>query len=181
MTVLSWQKELSRDGHRLVFAGQPFTMHCHHYNINLQKTLEDTLGDEGIDLLYQSAAESNYISFQTLANQYTQIKTKKSKMEMAATLFQNSGLGIIHFQKIGPEGGRIISPSSHHVTGWLAKHGKRNTPGCHFTRGWIAGLMAVLYDRSPDEFIVTETSCKMMRDPECVFTIRIAENNMPST
>lgn len=180
MTVLSWQKELSRDGHRLAFAGQPCTMHCHHYNINLQKTLEDALGDEGIELLYQSAVESNFRNFQTLAGQYTQIKTKKSKMEMAATLFQISGLGIIHFQHIGSTGGRIVSPSSHHVTGWLAKHGRRNTPGCHFTRGWIAALMAVINDRHPDDFIVRETSCKMMRAPECVFDIGLSEKNVPS-
>ena len=30
-------------------------MHCHHYNINLQKTVEETLGDEGIALLFGEA------------------------------------------------------------------------------------------------------------------------------
>ncbi len=173
MTVLNWQKELAREGHRLVFAGQSFTMHCHHYNINLQKTLEDTLGQEGVELLYRSAEESNYKIFRYLIDQYRQIKTTKSKLEMAATLFQNSGWGIIHFQKVDPSGGRIISPSSHQVTGWLAKHGRRHTPGCHFTRGWISGLMATIYDQPPGYYFVEETSCKMTRDPECVFDVRI--------
>ena len=50
MTAFNWQSELARDGSRVFVAGLPVAMHCHHYNINLQKTLEDTLGDEGIQL-----------------------------------------------------------------------------------------------------------------------------------
>jgi predicted hydrocarbon binding protein len=141
--------------------------------MNLQKTLEDTLGEEGVHLLFQSAEESNYLIFRYLVDQYSQIKTAKSKLEMAATLFQYCGLGVIHFQTIDISGGRIISPSSHHVTGWLAKYGRRHTPGCHFTRGWIAGIMAAIYDRSPGDYVVEETTCKMMRAPECVFNITV--------
>ena len=171
MTALNWQKELSREGHRVIFSGQPFTMHCHHYNMNLQKTLEDTLCEEGVELLFQSAEESNYNIFRHLIGKYSQIKTTKSKLEMAATLFQYCGMGVIHFQTTGPSGGRIVSPSSHHVTGWLAKYGRRHTPGCHFTRGWIAGIMAATYNQPLGEYIVEETSCKMMREPECVFNV----------
>jgi len=94
---------------------------------------------------------------------------------MAATLFQYCGLGVIHFQTIGLSGGRVTSPSSHHVTGWLAKYGRRDTPGCHFTRGWIAGILAAIYDRSPGDFFVEETCCKMMRAPECIFDITTAK------
>ncbi len=54
MAIFDWQKELTRKGHSVVLSGQPIAMHCHHYNINLQKTLEDTLGKEGIQLLYES-------------------------------------------------------------------------------------------------------------------------------
>ena len=93
-------------------------------------------------------------------------------IEFASTIYQNCGLGILLFQKVGPHGGRIVSPSSHHVTGWLAKHGRRETPGCHFSRGWIAGVMAVIYDRLPDAYAVEERECKMMRRDECVFLVR---------
>ncbi|MGB5617589.1 MAG: hypothetical protein WBM78_12165, partial [Desulfobacterales bacterium] len=73
MNIFDWQNELNRDGHRVVISGQPMAMHCHHYNINLQKTLEETLGAEGVQLLYRSAEESNYDSLQHLFNQYTKI------------------------------------------------------------------------------------------------------------
>ena len=66
MAIFDWQNELNRDGHRVVISGQPIAMHCHHYNINLQKTLEETLGAEGVQLLYRSAEETNYNSLQHL-------------------------------------------------------------------------------------------------------------------
>ncbi len=172
MTIFDWQNELHRDGHRVAISGQPIAMHCHHYNINLQKTLEDTLGAEGVALLYRSAEETNYNSLQRLFNQYQKIRTIKSKLELAALMYQNCGLGIIHFKKVRPHAAYIASASSHHVTGWLAKHGRRQTPGCHFARGWIAGALEVIYQRSLGFYHVEEKRCKMMLDPECVFHVK---------
>ena len=146
-------------------------MHCHHYNINLQKTLEDTLGDEGIQLIVRSAEESSFNNFRNLADQLAYLKTVKSKLEMAASMYLNYGLGIIHLQEIDMAGGRITSPSSHHVTGWMAKHGRRTTPGCHFTRGWIAGVLAVIFDKPVGHYQLQETHCKMVGDSECVFLV----------
>ncbi|MEJ2285101.1 MAG: 4-vinyl reductase, partial [Desulfobacterales bacterium] len=159
------------EGHQVILSGQPAAMHCHHYNINLQKTIEDNLGNEGVELLFRSVEEACYTSIQHLLNQYPQIKTIKSKLEMASILFQNCGLGVIHFERVRPGGGRVVSPSGHHVTGWLAKHGMRETPGCHFTRGWMAGALEAIYNRSPGFYAVEEKHCKMMRDSECVFHI----------
>ena len=169
---IDWRSELAREGHRVILSGLPIAMHCHHYNINLQKMLEDTLGEEGIGLLYNVAEEVSYYGFRSFLDQYTRIKTIKSKLEFASTIYQNCGLGILHFKKAGPRGGRIVSPSSHHVTGWLAKHGRRDTPGCHFARGWIAGVMEVIYNRPLKHFTVEEQHCKMKRDEECVFHVR---------
>lgn len=174
MAIFDWKNELARDGHKVILSGQPVAMHCHHYNINLQKTVEDSLGSKGVKLLFHSAEEAGYSSLQNLLGQYPQIKTLKSKLEMAGILFQNSGLGVIHFKRIRPGGGHVVSPSSHHVTGWLAKHGKRDTPGCHFTRGWMAGVLEAIYDRPTGFYAVEENHCKMMRDEACVFYIREA-------
>jgi len=171
MNIFDWQNEPNRDGHRVVISGQPITMHCHHYNINLQKTLEDTLGEEGVALLYRSAEETNYHSLQHLFNQYKKIRSPKSKLEMASMLYQNCGLGIIHFKKVRPHTADIVSSSGHHVTGWLAKHGRRDTPGCHFTRGWIAGALEVIYERPLGFYGVEEKRCKMQRDDQCVFRV----------
>jgi hypothetical protein len=171
MAKLNWQDEFAREGHRVFFSGQPFAMHCHHYNINLQKTLEDTLGEEGIQLIFRSAEESGFNNFRNLVDQFSYLRTVKSKLEMAATMYQNYGLGVIHLQNIDMGGGRIISPSSHHVTGWLAKHGRRKTPGCHFTRGWVAGVLAVIFDKPKGHYHMDEMHCKMVGDPECVFQV----------
>jgi hypothetical protein len=173
MRPLNWQKELGRDGHRVKFSGQPVAMHCHHYNINLQKTLEETLGEQGVRLLYESAEEAIFENFRNVLRQYESIKTEKSKFEMAALMFQNSGMGVIRFQEVRPGGGRVVSPSNHHVTGWLAKHGKRDTPGCHFVRGWIAGILEAIYGRPLGYYSVEEQQCKMMRKSECLFVVKV--------
>ena len=167
---LDWKNELARKGHTMVLSGKPVTMHCHHYNVNLQKTLEDVLGEEGVHLLYRSVEDAVYSSFKPLLKHYNQIKTLKSRLEMASILYQNSGLGVIHFQDVGPEGGRIVSNSSHHVTGWLAKHGRRETPGCHFTRGWIAGALEALFQYPIGHYQVEELACKMVRHGDCIFS-----------
>ncbi len=175
MRSLNWQKELGRDGHRVKFSGRPVAMHCHHYNINLLKTLEDTLGDQGIRLLYQSSEEAVLGDFKSVLAQYKAIKAKKSRFEMAALMFQNSGMGIIRAEKLNAEGGIFVSPSNHHVTGWLAKHGRRKTPGCHFVRGWIAGVLEAIYDRPLGYYHVSEERCKMVQEGECVFMARVLE------
>lgn len=174
MVPFDWKSELARKGHKVILSGQPVAMHCHHYNINLQKTIEDNLGSEGIGLLFRSVEEASYQSFQHFLNQYPQIKTLKSKLEMAGILFQNCGLGVLHFERVRPGGGQVVSPSSHHVTGWLAKHGRRGTPGCHFTRGWVAGVLEAIYSHAPGYYAVEEKRCKMMRDESCVFQIKEA-------
>lgn len=171
MGFFSWENELSRNGHRMELSGLSIVMHCHHYNINLQKTMEDTLGEEGVTLILRSVEEASRSMFQSILEQFDQIRTEKSKLEMAATMYQNCGLGIIHLMAVGPKGGRIVSPSSHQVTGWLAKHGRRDTPGCHFARGWIAGALEAIYDRPLGHYAVTETKCKMTRDSDCIFEV----------
>jgi hypothetical protein len=155
-------------------------MHCHHYNINLQKTLEDTLGAKGVELLYRSVERANYDVFRSLLEQYTQIKTLKSKLEIACIMYQNSGMGVLRFNDVGIKGGQVFSPSSHHVTGWLAKHGRRDTPGCHFARGWLAGAFEAIFAVGLGYFAVEERACKMMRDSECHFRITVRRRQAQS-
>lgn len=169
---INWREELTRNGHRIVLSGIPTAMHCHHYNINLQKMLEDTLGNEGIVLMFRSAEEAGYKSFCAFIHRFNRIRTVKSKLEFASTIFQHCGLGIIHFQDVSENGGSIVSPSSHHVTGWLAKFGRRQTPGCHFSRGWIAGVLAAIFDRPLGFYDVEEQKCKTMRDEACIFVVK---------
>lgn len=171
MALNEWQKDLKRKGSKVVLLGLPIAMHCHHYNINLQSMLESALGEAGIELMVRAAEEASLLMFQKYFTRYNKIKTLKSKLELACTVYQNCGLGIIHFVKVTENGGEAISPASHHVTGWLAKHGKRDTPGCHFTRGWIAGLFNVLFQKPLGFYKVTEKSCKTMRKDACIFEI----------
>jgi hypothetical protein len=169
--TINWPEKFARKGHEIFLSGLPIALHCHHYNMNLQKTLESSLGKNGSWLIYQAAEESSYYGFTFILKNHPKITTIKSKLELAATSYQYCGLGIINFTQIGQEGGRIVSPHSHHVTGWLAKFGKRETPGCFFPRGWIAGALAVIYDKHIGYYRVEELECKMSIAQECVFEV----------
>ncbi len=169
--TINWPEKFARKGHEIFLSGLPIALHCHHYNMNLQKTLESSLGSEGTRLLYEAAEESSYAGFTSFLRHHRKINTVKSKLELASTSYQYCGLGIINFTQIEPEGGRIVSPHSHHVTGWLAKFGSRETPGCFFARGWIAGALAVIFDRHLGYYRVEERECKMMQARECVFEV----------
>ena len=163
---VDWRTEVTRQGNRVTLAGSSVAMHCHHYNINLQTMLEETLGRAGVELMFRAAELSTSHGFRTLLARYPQIRTVKSKIELAETLHQTCGMGLIHFREAGANLSRAESVSSHHVTGWLAKHGRRTKPGCHFTRGWIAGILSVLFG---GEYDVIETSCKLVEGNVCEF------------
>ncbi len=60
---INWPENFARKGNELFLSGTPIALHCHHYNMNLQKTLETSLGREGTLLLYQAGEESTYASF----------------------------------------------------------------------------------------------------------------------
>jgi hypothetical protein len=173
MSSFDWKRELDRSDHRVVLSGQPITIHCHHYNINLQRTLEETLGEQGTQLIYQAAEEATYHDLRAMLSTYRELRTIKSKLEMATIMYQNCGLGVIHPVDVNIDGGKIISSSSHHVTGWLAKHGRRQTPGCHFSCGWIAGALEAVCDKPIGYYEVIETQCKMMRNEECIFQVEV--------
>jgi hypothetical protein len=172
MALIDWESELGREGHRVKLGKLPIAMHCHHYNINLTRMLETTLGEEGVRILFEGAEEASLHGFQSLFSYYEGIRTVKSKLEFVSTIYQNCGLGLMRLEKVGARGGRIVSTASHHVTGWLAKHGKRDTPGCHFTRGWVAGALEAVYSRPLGTYLVEEPRCKMMRQDACLFQIK---------
>ena len=169
---INWADKLARKGHEIFLSGLPVALHCHHYNMNLQKTLESSLGSDGAKIIYQAAEESSYSGFTSFLMHHPRINTTKSKLELASTSYQYCGLGIINLAGIDENGGRVVSTHSHHVTGWLAKFGRRTTPGCFFTMGWLAGVLAVIFDKHLGYYKVEEHDCKMAMARECVFEIK---------
>jgi len=109
---IDWQDKLKRIGNQVVLFDIPITMHCHHYNINLQKMLEDIHGPEWVRVMYNASEESRHTAFRIMLNEYQRIRSDKSKLEFAASIYQHCGLGVINFQDVGPNGGRgSINPT----------------------------------------------------------------------
>src|SRR5210317_196852 len=102
--TINWPEKFARKGHEIFLSGLPIALHCHHYNMNLQKTLESSLGSDGALLIYEAAEESSYAGFTSFLRHHPKINTVKSKLELASTSYQYCGLGIINFPEIGPKG-----------------------------------------------------------------------------
>jgi hypothetical protein len=176
MVGINWKSELEREGHRVVLSGEPIAINSHYYNIYFQKMLEDNFAAEGAKIIYQAAEKASYTGFLSFIKQYRRLKTAKYKHEIAILIFRNCGLGVIHFQDINEQGGRIVTPVNHYAIGWLTIYGKRETCGCHFVRGWIAGVLEVIYNQPLGTYLVGEAECKMRGAKQCVFQISKGED-----
>jgi len=53
--IINCPEKFAHKGHEIFLSGLPIALHCHHYNMNLQKTLESSLGSDGTLLLYEAA------------------------------------------------------------------------------------------------------------------------------
>jgi hypothetical protein len=84
--TINWPEKFARKGHEIFLSGLPIALHCHHYNMNLQnnmnlqKTLESSLGSEGALLIYQAAEESSYVGFTSFLRHHPKISAIKSKL-----------------------------------------------------------------------------------------------------
>jgi predicted hydrocarbon binding protein len=147
--------------------------HCHHYNCHLQKTIEDAQIVDGKGIQINVAREVAFNQFSKAYSLHPELKTTKQKLDFAAELFQVQGFGKVVFTKIDETGGVVKVPVSHYAKGWVTKWGKRFTPVCLFNTGWIAGVLAAVYDKQRYHYEVTETDCIAVTSKECVYTVGV--------
>jgi hypothetical protein len=60
--TINWPEKFARKGHEIFLSGLPIALHCHHYNMNLQKE------------------ESSYVGFTSFLRHHPKISTIKSKL-----------------------------------------------------------------------------------------------------
>ncbi|MBI2264215.1 MAG: hypothetical protein HYU64_03445 [Armatimonadetes bacterium] len=161
---------------QLRIADQLMCLHCHHYNAHLLRTAEDPDYIDGPRIL--AGAAENVVA-QQLANHlrdFPDIRSSAQRLSVAADMFRMYGFVILDFSKADEKGGTVTSPSSHIALGWKVKWGPRETPCCHFNRGFIAGAFATIYGKSPGYFKVVETQCIAVGAESCVYKVEVNSN-----
>lgn len=156
-----------------IFGGEPLIFHCHHYNLFLQMSIEET--KKYIDvypILIDSAQEVAYTHFKNLFLSCN-LPTVERK-EFVELHFKTAGFGLINLSEISKNGGSVSSPSEHYSYGWKTKWDLRreDEPGVSFfTRGFLAGATEAIYDLPLGILETDQTKCLAKGDDTCEFYI----------
>ena len=153
------------------FNGALISLHCHHYNCGLLKTIEEMPQIDGRALIVETAAEQFFVNFRELLSAESKgVSLDKALLE-ASELYRFMGFGRLDLSGLAIRGGVAYADSSYYVTAWLAKYGRRETPVCSFTCGFIAGIMGAVFDVAPHTYEVKARQCMMLRHERCEFVV----------
>jgi len=153
--------------------GVMVSLHCHHYNCGLVKALEEMVGVNARDIFIQASTEEFYRNFKNYISNHMKRRTVSKKIEAAADLYRFLGFGRLDLSQLNESGGKAYADSSYYVTGWLAKYGRRKTPICHLTCGFIGGILAAIYDQTVSKYKVEEKHCIITGNDMCEFIVSV--------
>lgn len=153
---------------RLVF-------HCHHYNLFLQRSIEDGLGpEEAMRLQVAAASESaRQILTKLYAAESAHGLTESEKLIIAQRVFGSLGFGRADVSALTQQGGRIRLFTSHYAIGWNAKWGTSKRPVCHFPVGFWMGALCAAAQLPPERLQGRELTCHAQGEALCELEIEV--------
>ncbi len=161
--------------HDLAFlADAPVIYHCHHFNLFLDQTIDDALGQEqGAALRTRAARDAAYHLLGSLIKRLDLV-TPTERLEVASALFAAMGHGRLEILT-QPTGGEGRGSWLHYGYAWHEKYGaavRRRNPADAMAAGWLAAATEVAYNLPRESMGCTETQCIAMRAPRCEFTLK---------
>jgi predicted hydrocarbon binding protein len=166
-------RELERARNLISQSGRLIILNTDRYNTNLQRTVEEASFIDGPSILTAAAEQVAAEQLKQYFTSNADLRSPASRLKSASALFQTFGFGAIDFSKIGFSGGRVIVKDSYFASSWLENYGKRNTPGCFFTAGFIAGAIAAAYEKTPGDYIARERRCISAGARQCEFDVEV--------
>ncbi len=164
--------QFDADKNLLVLGGRRIVFHCHHYNVFLQRSIEDMYG-EGADLMQiRAAAEAARAMLEPLLASAGD--SWSERMAVAARVYETNGFGKADLSGLDPhEGGTIKLVTSHYALGWRAKWGASKAPVCHFATGFWRGAVAAAAGLAPERVAAREVSCAAVNDGNCEIQVEV--------
>ncbi len=164
--------ELSFDADRnlLTLGGERIVFHCHHYNVFLQRSLEDMFGPGGAQMQVDAAAESARRILEPLM---AEADGFDARMKIASQVFSTNGFGKADLSGLGDQGGTVKLPASHYAVGWSAKFGASKTPVCHFATGFWRGAVVAATGCAPERVVATERHCHATGGGMCEIEVEV--------
>lgn len=164
------------DKNIIEFNGALISLHCHHYNCGLLKTIEEIPLIDGHAVITETATEEFFVNFRQYLFSHLQDASASEVLREASELYRFMGLGRLDLSGLTAYGGIAYADSSYYVTAWLAKYGRREAPVCYLTCGFIAGTLAAMFDLPLNTYEVTETQCMIGRHTHCEFVVSQKQN-----
>ena len=153
--------EYKKDRNAYICGGEPLVFHCHHYNIFLQESIEDTRNIiDPYPMLVDSAHSVVHSQLSYFKNKNN--LTKDEVLELAKVIFKKYGFGLIEYENLDSKKGSVVLPVEHYAIGWKAKYGERHQslPGvAFFARGFIEATIEVAFDLPKGSVDSYQTHC----------------------
>jgi hypothetical protein len=163
--------DLSFDADRnlLVLGERRLVFHCHHYNLSLQRTIDDIFGEEAAEMQVAAAAES---AREMLSRVFAGV-SRDARLALAGSLFGQNGFGLADLSAFGGDGGVVTLASSHYAVGWRSKWGQAERPVCHYATGYFAGALVAAFDLGPERVVAREERCAAVSDGPCRIRLEV--------
>lgn len=152
--------------------GRRVVAHCNHYNVFLQRTIEDGLKERAPRLLVAAGMEAARSMLQGLERQAPSDSPREC-IERAIRIFSDHGFGAFAIDGLTERGGTATMLRSHYAIGWRSRWGVRPNPGCYFPAGYLAGAVAIAAKLTPERVTATETACYASGAEQCSFVVEV--------
>ncbi len=152
--------------------GRRIIAHCNHYNVFLQRTIEDGLKERASRLLIAAGMEAARNMLAGLEERAPSASASDC-LERAARIFAEHGFGALDMGRLSERGGIATILRSHYAIGWRSRWGLRATPGCYFPTGYLAGAVAFASKLAPERVTATETGCYAAGADHCSFLVEV--------
>jgi hypothetical protein len=157
----------------LAVGGSRLVLHCHHYNVFLQRSVEDALDTEGVEIQKQAAAEAAQRALSPLFERDGGASLAQ-RLSRAASFFGANGFGLADTGDLTADGGTVELPHSHYALGWREKWNAPSEPVCHFAVGFWKGALCAAAGLDLSRVRAEEQRCAAVSEGPCVLRLEVS-------
>lgn len=152
-----------REAGTITLGGSRLVFHCHHYNVFLQRSLEDALGERAVRIQRNAACEAARTTLERVFAEAPD-ETLEAKLARAAATFGALGFGRADVSGLGALGGKVRISPSHYAVGWISKLGPAPRAVDHFATGFFRGALCAAAGLAPERVEAEQVACASMRE-----------------
>ncbi|MDP3275505.1 MAG: hypothetical protein Q8Q09_09945 [Deltaproteobacteria bacterium] len=134
---------------QITLADSRLVFHCHHYNVSLQRTLQDALGERAVAIQREAACETARVMLTRLYAEEA-LTDFSARVARASQIFSDAGFGRADVSAFTPLGATLTLTTSHYAIGWIAKFGPSSEPVDHFAAGYFRGALIAAAGLNPE-------------------------------